>query len=135
MNGAHRIINWNRKWARACLTLCVTYAHQPCPPFMGGVGEKSESAHRQRHFAPPAFLGETMYKKITIILAVVLMLSLFVPVGANKPGRIQSLEARVKALESKLQGYEMLKLEVSNLESYVNYILSDAYVDWLLSQL
>jgi hypothetical protein len=76
-----------------------------------------------------------MFKKTVIIVAVILLVTALVPVGADKPGRLQELEARVQQLENKLQDYEMLKVEVSNLESYVNYILSDDYVDWLLSQL
>lgn len=62
--------------------------------------------------------------KKLIVLVIVLVIVSFVP--ATPPqGKIQLLEARVKSLE----------VEVSCLEGYVNFILSEAYVDWLLSQI
>lgn len=63
--------------------------------------------------------------KKVIMLAIVLMA--FLPVSADKPGRIQELEARVQQLETKLQDYDNLKVEVSCMESYINFILSDDF--------
>jgi hypothetical protein len=74
-------------------------------------------------------------RKIAIMLAIFLAITLFVPVKANKPGRIQELEARVELLENKTQDLDILETEVANLESYVNYILSDQFIDDILSQL
>lgn len=70
-----------------------------------------------------------------ITLAVVLLVLTFLPAGADKPGRIQELEARVAILEGKLQDYENIKVEVSCLESYVNFILSDEFVDMIIDQI
>lgn len=67
-------------------------------------------------------------KKLIVLLVAVILLA-FSSVGADKPGRIHELEARVQQLENKLQGYETLKMEVSNLESYCNFILSDEFAE------
>ena len=70
-------------------------------------------------------------KKLVIILTIALVISLFVPSPsvANKPGRVQQLEDRVRQLENKLQDYDTLKMEVSNLESIVNFILSGDFAN------
>ena len=60
-------------------------------------------------------------KKIIISLVVVAIL--FMPAEAKKTK--SSLETRV----------EQLEMEVSNLESYVNFMLSDEYVDYLVERL
>lgn len=59
-----------------------------------------------------------MFKKI-IIVAVVL--TAFLPAGADKPGRIAELEAEVEILRDKV---EMLEVETACMESYINFILS-----------
>ncbi len=74
-------------------------------------------------------------KKLTFLLILILAMSLFVPAKAEKSGRIQELEERVLLLENKLQDYDSVKTEVACLESYVNFILSDEYVDWIISQI
>ena len=53
------------------------------------------------------------------ILFIVIVLLLFVPASADKPGRIAALEAKVAELENKTE----------NLESYVNFILSGAFAE------
>jgi len=65
-----------------------------------------------------------MYKKIVIAMILVLVLSVFAP--ANKPGRMQALEAEIESLKSRV---ETLELETSCMESYINFILSDEYMD------
>lgn len=131
--------------------------------------------------------GKRIMKKITLIIAALLVVSLLVPVGADKPGRISEqgrrgdpfcgwdycpkcgglfsteflpeyhvhqfkcidcgwsyyipeaiiqkenqagrisqLEARVKSLEAQV---EILEIETSNLESFVNFILSGDFAE------
>ena len=53
------------------------------------------------------------------------------PVGADNPGRLRELEAQVKSLQSKV---ELLELETSNMESYINFILSDAYIQMVCQE-
>lgn len=70
-----------------------------------------------------------MSKKI-IVAAVVLMA--FLPVSADKSGRIQELEAEVEILRDRV---EMLEVETACIESYVNFVLSEAFVDMIRDQL
>ena len=62
-------------------------------------------------------------KKLIIILLVLAFVN-FLPATPEPQGKIHQLEARVKSLE----------VEVACLESYVHFILSEGYVDWLINQ-
>lgn len=74
-------------------------------------------------------------KKVIVLLLVLVIVS-FVPASPEPQGRIHELEARVLSLEHEIETrVESLEVEVACLESYVNFILSEAYVDWLLSQI
>jgi hypothetical protein len=59
-----------------------------------------------------------------ILIAIILIIGSLVCAGPPQ-GQPHKLQERVVALE----------IEVACLESYVNYILSDEYVEWLLSQI
>jgi outer membrane murein-binding lipoprotein Lpp len=64
--------------------------------------------------------------KKTICVAIVLMVLILLPAGADNPGRIRQLESEVKNLRTEVK---TLKNEVANLESIVNYILSGDFAN------